>query len=699
MSDQNQNTNATPVNPAPQKAVEFPPNVAGQHAAPVFTQAAAPVAEPAAKPEAKPAPTPTAKPKSLKAKWQAHVDKNKKLSTQTKKSVDTDSENIDLDEIFENFDPKYDKKKLTPELRKKILNAEKMYHDGVISIKDLVSPSSMEVHNKTLNVNEMHMKSFYVFNYPRYLETNWLNQIINFDATMDLSLFIYPTDSARMMRILRKKVTQMRATRHMKADKGIVNDVGLDTALEDAEQLRVDLQRGKERFFQFGMYFTVYAESAEKLTSVAKQIETILGGLLVMSRPAHFQTERAFNSTLPQCTDELETFHNMNTGPLSTSFPFVSSSLTSDEGILYGLNRHNNSLIIFDRFNLENANSVIFAKSGAGKSYAVKLEVLRSLMMGTDVIILDPEKEYETLTHTIGGSYINISLNSRHRINPFDLPLPIENEDTNTRDLLRENIINMSGLMNLMLGKMTPEENALMDKALYQCYEIKGITAETENPHQYSMPIMADLKNVLDGMQGGKSLSTRLEKFTTGTFAGLFGDQTNVDLSSGLVCFGIRDLEESLRPISMYILLNYIWNRVRSEMKRRVIAIDEAWNIVQYEDSARFLHNLCKRARKYYLGITTITQDVDDFMSSPWGKPIITNSSMQLLLKQAPSSLENLQKIFNLTEQEKQLLLNSGVGQGLFFAGNQHVAAQIIASYGEHQIVTTNPEEVMKQKA
>ncbi len=701
--NQTQTNNAATPTP-PQKRVEFPPNVAGQHAAPVFHE------EPptqTAKPKSVPAPTPTApaepiaqqKPaKGLKAKWAAHVAKNKAMGEKKEHVAQNDTHNVDIDEIFENFDPKYDKKKLTPELRKKIVAAEKMYHEGVISIKDLVAPSSMEVTSKTLNINGMHVQSYFVFNYPRFLESNWLNQIINFDATMDISLFIYPTDSARMMRILRKKVTEMRASRHMKADKGVVNDVGLDTALEDAEQLRVDLQRGKERFFQFGLYFTVYGETEEKLKSVAKQVETILGGLLVMSRPTHHRMERAFNSTLPQCTDEIGTFHNMNTGPLSTTFPFVSSSLTSDEGILYGLNRHNNSLIIFDRFNLENANAVIFAKSGAGKSYAVKLEVLRSLMVGTDVIILDPEKEYETLTHTVGGTYVNISLNSRHRINPFDLPLPIENEESNTRDLLRESVINMSGLMNLMLGKMTAEESALMDKALYQCYEIKGIGPETQDPHTYQMPTMKDLQNILNSMSGGKSMATRLEKFTTGTFAGLFGDQTNVDLGSGLVCFGIRDLEEALRPISMYILLNYIWNRVRSEMKRRIITIDEAWNIVQYEDSARFLHNLCKRARKYYLGITTITQDVEDFMGSPWGKPIITNSSMQLLLKQAPSALDQLQKVFNLTEQEKHLLLNSGVGQGLFFAGNQHVATQIIASFGEHKIVTTNPEEVMKQK-
>ena len=639
--------------------------------------------------------------KNISNKWKNHVKNNKEKSIDKRNEsgkIETNTPNDDLDDYFENFDPEKDKKKLTPQLRKQIIEAEKSYNSGIITIKDLISPSSMEISNKGLVLNNKFVRSFYVFNYPRYLETNWLNQIINYDATLDISVFVYPTDSSRMMKVLRKKVTEMLSTKHMNERKGKLNDTSLDTALEDAEQLRVDLQRGNERFFQVGLYLTVYADSEDKLNVVSKQIETILGGQLVMTREADFQTERAFNSTLPQCVDDLDQLRNMNTGPLSTTFPFVSSNLTSNEGILYGLNRHNNSLIIFDRFNLENANTVIFAKSGAGKSYAVKLEVLRSMMMGTDVIILDPEKEYETLTNTIGGTYVNISLNSKHRINPFDLPIPLDEENSNTTTLLRENIITMLGLMNIMLGKLSPEEESLMEKALFQSYEIKGITDRTENPNELEMPTMTDLYNVLSSMEGGKNLAIRLEKYTTGTFSGLFSDQTNVNLGSGLVTFCIRDLEDKLRPIAMHILLNYIWNRVRSDLKKRMLVIDEAWNIIQHEDSGRFLHNLCKRARKYYLGISTITQDVEDFMDSPWGKPIITNSSMQLLLRQAPSAIEKLQKTFNLTDQEKYLLINSDVGQGLFFAGNQHVAIQIIASYGENKIVTTNPEEILKQR-
>lgn len=674
---------------------------------------------------------------SLKAKWQAHVERNKqkaeirkqesdipfelesdenvavsdkaqaeamasKISaTEKKKKSKAKTEQpliIDAD-FFEDFEPtQKNLKKLTPAQRKAVKEAEKIFQEGISSIKDLIAPASMEISPTELKLNGKAVKSFYVYAYPRYLEANWLNQIINFDATLDIAMFVYPAESARMLRVLRRKVSQMRSSKRMNSERGMVNDVALDTALEDAEQLRVDLQRGTEKFFQLGLYITVYAENEDKLDTTVKQLQTLMGGQLIMTHAADFQTERAFSTTLPQCEDSIEVLCNMNTGPLSTTFPFVSTDLTSNEGILYGLNRHNNSLIIFDRFNLANANSVTFAQSGAGKSYAIKLEILRSMMLGTDVIILDPENEYETLTRTIGGTYVNLSLTSQQRINPFDLPLVGQDENINTQELIRENIITLSGLLNLMLGKLDPVEDGLMDKALATCYEIKGITADTPNPHEYAMPTMVDLHSVLSSMEGGKNLAMRLEKYTHGTFSGLFSDQSNVDLGSGLICFCIRDLEEQLRPIVMYSLLNFIWARVRSELKRRLLIVDEAWNIVQHEDSGRFLHNLVKRARKYYLGIATITQDVEDFMDSSWGKPIITNSSMQLLLKQSPAAMDKLQPVFNLTEQEKYLLLNSGVGQGLFFAGDQHVAIQIIASYGEDKIVTTNPEEILAQQ-
>ncbi len=580
-----------------------------------------------------------------------------------------------------------------------IREAEKIYREGIATIKDLISPSSMEVMVDKLKVSGMFAKSFFVYAYPRYTEVNWLSPVINFDVSMDISMFIYPTSSAKMVKFLKNKVAQIQSSIHIEQEKGMVSDPALETALQDAEELRRNLQRGQERFFQFGLYFTIYAEDEDKIKKIQTKLESTLGGKLVLSKPAEMQMEHGFNSSLPLANDELEIHHNMNTNPLSTTFPFSSSDMTSSEGILYGINRHNDSLIIFDRFNLENANSVVFAKSGAGKSYAVKLEILRSLMMGTEVIIIDPENEYEELSKTVNGTYLRVSLNSDQRINPFDLPSPIGEGDESSGELLRSNIITLHGLLNLMLGKLTPEEEGLMDKALLDTYALKGITMDTPKPSELEPPTMEDLHDILSSMQGGENLAQRLQKYTVGTFSGLFNKPTNVDLNtSGLMVFCIRDLEDALRPIAMYIILNYIWNTVRSSLKKRLLIIDEAWSLMQYEDSARFLYGLVKRARKYYLGITTITQDVEDFVNSSYGKPIITNSSMQLLLKQSSSAIDRLAEIFNLTEGEKYLLLNANVGQGLFFAGLKHVAIQIIASYDEDRIITTNPEDVLSRR-
>lgn len=592
------------------------------------------------------------------------------------------------------LEPKMDPKTEARQIRE----AEKMYKEGLAVIKDMIAPSSMEFLYDKIKLNGQSGKTFFVYAYPRFIEANWLSPVVNFDVAMDISMFIYPTSSAAIMKFLKKKVAQIQSTMHIEQEKGMVSDPVLETALSDAEELRRNIQRGEEKFFQFALYFTIYGEDDDKLKKIQTRLESVLGGRLVLTKSADLQTEHGFNSTIPLAMDELEITRNMNTGPLSTTFPFTSADLTSNEGILYGINRHNDSLIIFDRFALENANSVVFATSGAGKSYMVKLEILRSMMMGTDVIIIDPENEYEALANMVGGTYLKVSLNSDRRINPFDLPLAMKDEEEKPGDLLRSNIITLHGLLNLMLGKMNPEEEGLMDKALIDTYSLKGITMETSNPSQLEPPTMEDLYDVLSSMKGGENLAQRLQKYTVGTFAGIFNKPTNVDLTSGMLVFCIRDLEDMLRPIAMYIILNYIWNRVRSELKKRMLVIDEAWSLVQYEDSARFLYGLVKRARKYYLGITTITQDVDDFIKSDYGRPIITNSSMQVLLKQSPSSIEGLTKIFNLTEGEKYLLLNSTVGQGLFFAGLKHVAIQVIASYAEDKVITTNPEELLKVK-
>lgn len=589
--------------------------------------------------------------------------------------------------------------KTTMAERKALIDAEKIYQQGIATIRDLIAPSSMEIRYDSIRIEGMYAQSFYVYSYPRYLEANWLSPVINFDVTMDISQFIYPIDSSVIMRVLKKKVAQMQASVRINSEKGMVSDPALETALQDAEELRTSIQRGQEKLFQFALYFTLYSEDEKKIGKIQKQLESILGGKLILTKKAELQTENAFNSCLPICSDELEVSLNMNTSPLSSTFPFNSADLTSNEGILYGLNRHNDSLIIFDRFSLENANSVVFAKSGAGKSYCVKLEILRSMMMGTDVIVIDPENEYESLCQTVGGSYLRVSLTSDRRINPFDLPAPIGDEEVQPGDLLRQNIISLHGLLKIMLGGVSPEEEGILDKALNDVYSLKGITMELIDPSQVAPPTMEDLYDILVTMEGGTSLAQRLQKYTIGTYSGIFNKPTNIDLGTGLMVFSIRDLEDALRPIAMYIILNYIWNRVRSKLKRRILVIDEAWTMMQHDDSAKFMFGLVKRARKYYLGITTITQDVEDFIKSPYGKPVVTNSSMQLLLKQAPAAIDILGKVFNLTEGEKYMLLNSGVGQGLFFAGLKHVAIQVIGSYTEDKIVTTNPEELLKTKS
>lgn len=572
------------------------------------------------------------------------------------------------------------------------------YEEGLQKTLDLIAPAGMEVRSNEVIMNDVFTRTLYVYNWPNYIYPNWLSQAVNFEAQMDIAQFIYPTTNKAIMKMLRKKVAELRSSIRILEQRGIVRDPSLEAALQDAEELRDLLARGREKLFQFGMYLTLHAESEEKLKKLQTDMESILGGKLVLTKPASFQMEHGWNSTLPLALDELEINRNMNTSPLATSFPFSSSDLTDDHGVLYGINRHNESLVIFDRFDLANANANVFATSGAGKSFAVKLEILRSLMFGTEVLVIDPENEYVELCKSVGGSFVPMSLQSSLRINPFDLPQAVRGEEATTGEVLRASSINLHGLFRLMLGTLTPAEDGVLDKAILDTYALKGITLQTENPASIEPPTMHDLVDVLLTTQGGENMAKVLQKYTEGSFAGLFDQATNVELQKQMVVFQIRDLEEQLRPIAIYIILNFLWNRIRSDMKKRYLVIDEAWNLMQHEDSARFLYGIVKRARKYYLGVTTITQDVEDFVNSPYGKPIITNSSLQILLKQSPTAVDQLQKLFYLTDGEKYVLLNSGVGQGIFFAGNKHVAIQIIASPAEAKVVTTKPEEILARK-
>lgn len=581
------------------------------------------------------------------------------------------------------------------EFSKKLEELNKSYKQGLTSLKDIIAPSSLKFNSTYFELNGKFARTFFVLAYPRFLSSNWLSFIINSEAALDVSMFIYPIDSATILKKLKSKIGEIGSQLSINQEKGLVRDPVLETAYQDVEGLRDQLILGTERYFRFALYFTIYADDLKELDKYSTVLESELGAKLVVTKRALMQSDAGFNSTLPIGRDELDVASNLNTSPLSTTFPFVSSDLTSNDGILYGINRHNNSLILFDRFQMENANSVVFAKSGAGKSYAIKLEVLRSLMLGTEVIIVDPENEYKHLADAVGGTYLNVSLNSGSRVNPFDLPYGLEGEDQ--QDILRSAIINLHGLLNLMLGKLDPNEEAVMDKALWQTYAKKDIT-EHSDLRTAEFPTMDDLVEILKGMVGAESLSKRMEKFTEGTFAGIFNQPTNVVLNNQLTVFSIRDLEDQLRPIAMYIILGHIWNSVRSQLKKRILVLDEAWILMQYEDSARFVFGIAKRARKYYLGLTTITQDVADFMNSPYGKPIVTNSSIQLLLKQSPASIDILAETFFLTEGEKYLLLESEVGEGIFFAGLKHAAIKIYASYVEDQIITTDPKQLLEIK-
>jgi conjugal transfer ATP-binding protein TraC len=574
-----------------------------------------------------------------------------------------------------------------------LVDVDRTYREGLTTLKDLLAPASLKFQSSHFELNGKFARSFFVLAYPRFLSSNWLSFIINAEGALDVSIFIYPIDSETILKKLKSKVGEIGSQMAINQEKGMVRDPMLETAYKDVESLRDDLMQGTEKYFRVALYFTLYASDLKELDTNSATLESALGSKLIVTKRALMQTQGGFNSTLPLGLDELDIANNMNTSPLSTTFPFVSSDLTSNDGILYGINRHNNSLILFDRFAMENANSVVFAKSGAGKSYAVKLEILRWLMVGAEVIVIDPENEYKHLADAVGGTYLNVSLNSDSRINPFDLPVAIEGEDA--ADVLRSAVVNLLGLFSLMLGKLSPTEEAFMDKALWQTYAKKDIT-EKSDFKTVEYPTMNDLIEILNGMVGAESLAQRLSKYTDGTFAGLFNQPTNIVLNNQLVVFSIRDLEDQLRPIAMYIVLGHIWNTVRSELKKRILVIDEAWIMMQHEDSARFLFGMAKRARKYYLGVTTITQDVADFMASPYGKPIVTNSSIQLLLKQSPAAINIIAETFFLTEGEKYLLLESEVGEGIFFAGLKHAAIKIYASYVEDQIITTDPKQLLQ---
>jgi len=570
-----------------------------------------------------------------------------------------------------------------------------IFEAGVLELKDIIAPSAIKVTPKEINLGEKVLRSFFVISYPRFLSEGWFSPIINMDKVFDVSIFVHPIETAKVLKQFQRKVAEVQSQIHVREEKGLVRDPILDVAYQDLENLRDQLQQAQEKLFDVGLYITIYGDSGAELDKAESEIKSILESKLIYVKPALFQQEQGYKSTLPLGNDELGVHSKLNSSPLSSLFPFTSFDLSSDKGILYGINRHNSSLVLFDRFSMENYNSVTFAKAGAGKSYAVKLEILRTLMFDTDVIVIDPEREYEYMAEATGGRYFKISLNSEHHINPFDIPMPAPGESF--ANVLRSNIINLVGLFRLMMGGLSAEEDALIDRAITETYALKDITADSDY-RNIEPPLMSDFELVLSGMEGGESLAQRLTKYTKGTWAGFINRPSNVDINKKFVVFSLRDMEDELKPIAMYIVTHYIWNAIRKELKKRLLVIDEAWWMMKSDDTASFLMGLVKRGRKYFLGVATITQDVGDFLKSPYGVPIITNSSIQILLKQSPTTIDELQRTFNLTDEEKYLLLESDVGEGIFFAGLKHVAIKTIGSYTEDQIITSDPSQILAIK-
>jgi conjugal transfer ATP-binding protein TraC len=586
-----------------------------------------------------------------------------------------------------------DDKKGIPEISSFL--PQEIYQAGVLELQDIIAPPALKVTPREIHLGDKIVRTLFVLSYPRYLNDGWFAPIINLDKVFDVSITVHPIDTAKVLRTFKKKVAEVQSQISSREEKGLVRDPMLDTAYQDLEALRDNLQQAQEKIFDVGLYISIYADTVDELNKFESEVKSILESQIVYTKPAIFQQEQAFNSVIPVAQDLLGIYSKLNTSPLSSIFPFISFDLTTDKGILYGINRHNSSLILFDRFSLENYNSVVFAKSGAGKSYMTKLEILRSLMFDTEIIVIDPEREYEYLAESTGGRYFSISLNSEHHINPFDLAAP--KEDESPSDVLRSKIVNLVGLFRIMLGGLTPEEDAIVDRALTETYALKDITPDADFTGAQP-PLLSDFELVLAGMEGAESLVQKLSKYTKGTWAGFVNQPTNIDINRKFIVFSIQKMEDELKPVAMYLITDFIWSAIRKEIKKRLLIIDEAWWMMKAEDTASFLYGLAKRGRKYYLGISTITQDVEDFLRSPYGLPIITNSSIQMLMKQSPSSIDMVQQTFNLTDEEKYLLLESDVGEGIFFAGLKHVAIKVIASYTEDQIISSDPAQVLAIK-
>ena len=564
-----------------------------------------------------------------------------------------------------------------------------------LRVGDIIAPNKIDIDFDYFKINDVYFRTIYVAGYPRFVTPGWLEPVVNFDSSLDISFYIYPVDGKSVLDDLRRKIAEMEAELSTDIQRGKIVDPMTEAKLEDARALQEQLVKGAERFFEFGFYITIPASSLEDLNHITKQIESTLGSLMVVAKHAILDQDSGFLTTAPFGFDRLNVTRNMDTTSLSTTFPLTSAELSSDRGILYGINSKNESFIIFDRFALENGNLTIFATSGSGKSFFTKLEILRSLMLGIECMVIDPETEYKPLANAVGGEYISFSFNSPQKINPFDLSQAVE-EGENQLGL---KILSLHSLFKVIMGAITPTQEALLDRALVSAYKAKGITQDVSTQGK-EPPLMEDLYKTLIGMESPDALdlAARIEKFVRGSFVGIFDKQTNVNLKNPFTVFSVRDLPDALRPIAMFIILDYIWTRVKKDIKKRLLIVEEAWHMMKYPDTAQFLWSVVKRSRKYFLGLTTITQDVEDFLSQDIGKAIVTNSALQLLLKQSPAAIDKVGEVFYLSQGEKNLLLAANVGEGIFFAGPHHAPIRIAASAEEYQLITSKPQDLVAKQ-
>ncbi len=580
-----------------------------------------------------------------------------------------------------------------PETKPPIISPAYSVIKQKMNVLDVISPQSVEIDFDYIKINDVYFRTIFVGGYPRFVTPGWLEPVVNLDTSLDISFYVYPVDGKSVLDDLRRKIAEMEAEITTDIERGKLVDPVTQAKLEDAQAMQEQLVKGIERFYEFAFYITIPANSVEELNQITKQVESQLGSLMIVSKHAMLDMSEGFLATAPFGIDRLNITRNMDTTSVATTFPLTSTELSSDRGVLYGINSQNESFIIFDRFSLQNANMTIFATSGAGKSYFVKLEALRSLMVGTETIVIDPESEYKTIAEAVGGEYISFSYNSDAKINPFDLS-QIREEGENQLGL---KILSLHSLMKVIMGAISPTQEALLDRALIMTYKAKGITMDPETQGR-EPPLMEDLYKTLIGMEvpDALDLAARIEKFVKGSFVGIFDKQTNINIVNPFTVFSVKDLQDALRPIAMFIILDYIWTRVKKDLKKRILIVDEAWHMMRYPDTAQFLWSVVKRSRKYYLGLTTITQDVEDFLGQDIGKAIVTNSAMQVLLKQSPAAIDKIGEVFYLSQGEKRLLLSANVGEGIFFAGPHHAPIRIVASETENKLITTKPQEVIK---